>query len=86
MEKDQILDLQENPGKNFAPTEEVDIDFSRVSLAVLLRSKNWLTKDAIEYLEVDLDHEVDGPPMTRREIAQLLIDTRDRKIALPNEV
>lgn len=86
IEKNQILELDEDPGQNFARVGDIEIDFSRATLEMLLRSKTWLTKDAIEYIEVDLDHELNGPPMTRKEIAQVLVDTRDRRVTLPNEV
>lgn len=83
--KDQIVDLEECPKNHFAPLSKTKVDFDTASLELLLQSDGWTTKSALEYLSNEHNKEVTGPPLTRREMAKLVIDTRDRKVTLPNE-
>ena len=83
--KDQIVELPECPKQHFQALREVKVDFDSATLELLLRSKNWTTKDAMDYLKKEHKKEITGPPLTRREMAALVIDTRDRKVTLPNE-
>lgn len=85
MQKGQIFDFDKCPDKHFEQIGDADIDFGKASLGLLLKSKNWKTKDALEYIKDTLHHTVTGAPRTRKGIAELLVDARERKVTLPNE-
>lgn len=85
VEKGQIFDFDKCPPHHFQALHDVTIDFNEVSLELLLMSKEWKTKDALAYLKKEFNFTPKGA-ITRREIAQAVIDQRMRKVTLPNEV
>lgn len=85
VEQGQILEFEKCPKEHFEILGEVKIDFNNVSLEHLLKSNEWKTADAINWLKKEFGFKPMGME-TRREIARTVIDKRNRKITLPNEV
>lgn len=84
-EKDQIAELEECPQHHFAAIGNVDIDFGTATEELLLRSKKWKIREALEFLKRKYNYEYSGPPLTRKDTAKLVVDMRFRKIDLPKE-
>lgn len=83
--KDQIADFDECPEPHFAPIDKTEIDFNTATLALLLQSDNWTIADAVDYLAEEYGVEPSEPLLNKKEAAKLVIDTRNRKVTLPNE-
>ena len=82
---DQIVDLEEAPNNHFVRMEDANINFDNATLEMLLRSNSWNVSEALEYLQDKYGYVSSAGPLTRKEAAELIIDSRYRKVTIPQE-
>lgn len=84
-EKDEIIDIEKCPKYHFAPLKEAPIDFGTATEEMMIRSSNWKIADALAYLKDKFKYTASGPPMTKKDVAKLIVDMRFRKVKIPKE-
>ena len=79
--KNEIAEFEECP-THFAPVGDTKVDFDIATLELLLESNAWTYPEAEAWLNSN-GVEITGPKLSKREMAQKIIDTRSRKVTIP---
>ena len=79
--KNEVAEFDKCP-THFSAIEEQEIDFNIATLELLLESSSWTYPKAEAWLKSN-GVTVTGPKLSKREMAQKIVDTRSRKVTIP---